>query len=80
MSQLQHEVKMFEITVTRRMKGDDDRHSFAQREPLSSLTMASIHRELPLPPNGFKLLTKVVHIAKQFGKIHRYPLHFGFLA
>ena len=71
---------MFEIAVARRMKGDDDRHSFAERKLLPSLAMASIQSDLSLPPNGFKLLAKVVHIAKQFRKIHRYPLHFGFLA
>ena len=71
---------MFEIAEVRRMKGDDNRHSFAERKPLSSLAAASIQSDLSLATNGLKLLAKVVHIAEHFRKIHRYPLHFGFLA
>ena len=73
---------MFEIAEVRRMKGDDNRHSFAERKPLLSLAAmaAAILSDLFLSPNGFKLPAKVVHIAEHFRKIHRYPLHFGFLA
>lgn len=71
---------MFEIAVARRMKGDDDRHSFAERKLLPSLATASIQSDLSLTPNRLKFPAKVVHIAKQFCKIHWYPLHFGFLA
>jgi hypothetical protein len=71
---------MLEIAVPRVVKGDDNRHSFAERKPRFALATTPTITDLPLTPKGFKSPTKVIHVAKQFRKIHEYPLHFGFLA
>ena len=71
---------MLEIAVARAVKGDDNRHSFAEREPRFASAVTPTITDLSLTPKGLKFLTKVIHVAKQFRKIHEYPLHFGFLA
>ena len=71
---------MFEIAVARTVKSDDNGHSFAQRKPRFASSPTLAVADLPLTPQGFKFPTKVIHSAKQFRKIHWYPLHFGFLA
>jgi hypothetical protein len=71
---------MLEIAVARTVKSDDQGHSFTQRQPRFASSPTLAVTDLSLTPQGFKFSTKVIHGAKQFRKIHWYPLHFGFLA
>ena len=71
---------MFEIAVSRGVEGDGNRHLLTERELRFSSSATPAIAYLSLIPKGFELLAKVIHVAKQFRKIHWYPLHFGLLA
>jgi hypothetical protein len=60
------EIKRFEVSVMRLVKGDLDRHDFAQGQSGTSLAVfVTIAKEV-FVPQGFKNLAEIIHRAEKF--------------
>ena len=70
MPKQQHQIKMFEISVIRGVEGDDDGHLLAERKSRRPLAVAFARFDQSRPPQGLENLAKIVHVAKQFRKVH----------
>ena len=61
---------MFEIAVIRGVESNDNRHLLAERKPGSAFAVAFARGDLSLFSKRLKNLAKIVHVAKQFRKVH----------
>ena len=71
---------MLDCAKIRRVEHDQDGHDLTGRHPPLSSPFPRTAFDLPGTLKRLEALAKVVHIAKHFGPIHRYPLHLGLLA